>query len=253
MVGDNPGVGATVGVILRNGAPVDAGVGVGIGGSVESGAPRVLGVDTVADVRAGAAAAYTGSGVRWVGVSVRVRIGRAVRVMVGVGTVVRAVVWCAGDGGVGVRVNVGMVVGAMVGLGIVVRAVVWCAGDGGVGVRVNAGMVVGAMVGVGIVVRAVVWSDGGVGVRVRIGRVVGVTGGVSLGRSSGDLTPCQRRVATSRIDTVVPTADVVKLGPTGRPMTCVGAEGQNWVSSRGHSTTTTPMVVSLPSSTRDSM
>ena len=252
---------------------------------MESGAPRVLGVDTVADVRAGAAAAYTGSGVRWVGVSVRVRIGRAVRVMVGVGIVVRAVVWGAGDGGVGVRVrigmvvgamvsvgivvravvwsvggvgvrvNVGMVVGTMVGVGIVVRAVVWGAGDGSVGVRVNVGMVVGTMVGVGIVVRAVVWGagDGGVCVRVRIGRAVGVTGVVGLGRSSGDFNPCQRRVATSRIDTVIPTADVVKLGPTGRPMACVGAEGQNWVSSRGHSTTTTPMVVSLPSSTRDSM
>ena len=192
MVGDNPGVGAAaVGMILGNGVPVDAGVGVGIGGSVESSAPIALGVDAGADVRAGAAAAYTGSSVGGIGVCVRVNVGRAV--------------------------------GAMVGVGIVVGAVVWGTSGGGVGTRAN------------------------------VGRVVGITGGVGLGRSSGEFTPCQRRVATSRIDTAVPTADVVKLRPIGRHGTCVGAEGQNWSSGRGHSTTTTPMVVSLPSSTRDSM
>ena len=226
---------------------------------MESSAPIALGVDAGADVRAGAAAAYTGSSVGGIGVCVRVNVGRVVGAMVGVGIVVRAVVWGAGDGGIGVcvRVNVGRAVGAMVGVGTVVRAVVWGVGDGGIGVcvRVNVGRVVGAMVGVGTVVRAVVWgtSGGGVGTRANVGRVVGVTGGVGLGRSPGDFTPCQRRVATSRIDTAVPTADVVKLRPIGRHWTCVGAEGQNWSSGRGHSTTTTPMVVSLPSSTRDSM
>ena len=224
---------------------------------MESSAPIALGVDAGADVRAGAAAAYTGSSVGGNGVCVRVNVGRAVGAMVGVGTVVGAGVWGTSGGGVGTRANVGRAAGVTGCVGIVVCAGVWGAGSGCVSVcvRVNVGRAVGAMVGVGIVVRAVVWgtSGGSVGMRVNVGRVVGVTGGVGLGRSPGEFTPCQRRVATSRIDTAVPTADVVKLRPIGRHGTCVEAEGQNWSSGRGHSTTTTPMVVSLPSSTRDSM
>ena len=187
-----------------------------------------------------------GVGVTYVGVTVGVAAGVeegggvfiGVRVIVGdVAGVGAAEGTIAGDAvradtGSGVGMGDSMEMGVTAALGI----------DTGADIRAN-----GAAAYTGIAVAGI-----GAGSAEGVGSAVGVGGYGGFGISSRYFTPSQTRAITSRLSAADPTADAVTLRRVARQPTRVDATGLTWASSRGHSTTTTPMTVSLPSDTRDS-